>query len=82
MKFNITPVAAFPNEATQIDVSDIRVFENQTADCQYFLLDAEDNLVSPAARNSLTNEQYVLWGTDDMYFYNTVAENLNLTIEE
>lgn len=78
-QYNITPVAAFPAQATKIDISDIRVTLDQSADCQYFLVDANGALVSPAARVVLTEEQYALWSDNDEYFVDCILANLNLT---
>ncbi len=78
-RYNITPVAAYPAQATQIDISDVRVSLDESADCQYFLVDANGALVSSPARASLTPEQYALWSDNDEYFVDCVLANLNLS---
>lgn len=78
-KYNIQPVAAFPAQATQIDISDVRVTLDESADCQYYMVDVSGNQVSPAARVSLTSEQYALWGDNDDVFVNSILSNLGLT---
>ncbi len=78
-RYNIQPVNAFPAQATQIDITDVRVTLSSTADCQYFLVDADGNQVSPASRCALTEAQYAAWGNDDEVFVNAIISNLGLT---
>lgn len=78
-RYNITPVAAYPAQATQIDISDVRVTLDYSADCQYFLVDENGALVSSPARCSLTAEQYALWSDNDEYFVSCILTNLNLS---
>jgi hypothetical protein len=79
MIIQIEPREAFPSPATQLRVDDGHVTLGQSANFQYALLDADGNLVSVPARNTLTTEQYEAWTGDDEFVAQCVAENIGLT---
>ena len=78
MKINITPIPAFPAEATQLLVDDGYINLGYGANFQYVLLDANNSIVCPPARVDLTQMQYDQWTGDDVFVCLCVSENLGI----
>jgi hypothetical protein len=80
MDINIIPVGGFPKPGTQLRVDNTLVsLTDNTANCQWAILDEDGNITSGPGRSDITSAQMDAWIGDNGYIVKCVAANLGLT---
>lgn len=80
MTIEIVQVGGFPKPGTQLRVDNTLVsLTNNTANCQWAILDEDGNITSGPGRSEITSAQMDGWTGDNVYIVNCVATNLGLT---
>lgn len=79
MKIAIQPVGGFPQSGVTLHVNNVVVsLTDNTANCQWTILDADGNITAGPARNILSSGQMNLWVGDNVYVPLCVAANIGV----
>ncbi len=81
MKLPIVPVGGFPKPGITLRVDNTLVsLTNNTANCQWAILDEDGAITTGPFRSDISSEQMDGWIGDNEYIVACVAQNVGLTL--